>query len=384
MTAAERIIRFICRLLPPSLKQWGEAMAHEAASIEKPGAAIAFALSCGVWAVREALGHALRSVTSSPTGPADPAILPPRLKLREAALMCAIAATGLGLIFLADAGAPASYLIANLTALMAGLIIVLPFRRRDLIKTPFVGVVAIAAGLILLMTATFGEEVSDTRRWLPLGGVMVQPSLIGLPFMLVAFARSRDVLTTAGLILAAAALALQPDRAMAGVMVAGIGVVALMRRDPMALLALLVALACFIATMVRPDAVLDTSFADGLVRSAPSTNSIAGLAVWGGIALLLLPTVLGLRKGQVIAPSYAAFGATWLAIVAAAIFSDASFPVVAYGGSAIVGYVWSILALPADASRSKQTPVTGPNSRVDVDCDMDNLRQTKLHPELPV
>jgi hypothetical protein len=375
MTAAEQIIRFICRLLPPDLRDWGEAVAQEAASIEKQGAAMAFALSCGAWVVREALGHALRSVlTSAGVDPADLATRRPSWSSRETALTCAIAATGLGLVFLAKAGAPASYLILNLTALIAGLIIVLPFRRRDPVTRPFVGVVAIAVGLILLLTVAFGDEASDARRWLSLGGVVFQPGLIGLPFLLVAFARSRDRMTTAGLMLGTVALALQPDRAMAGAMVAGIGVAALMKRDRMALLALSFALAGYIVTTVRSDALPATPFVDGVFRTAASTGLIAGLAVGGGVAVLLLPPILGLRRNRETAAAHAAFGTTWLALIAAALFGDYPVPVVAYGGSAIVGYVWSILALPVEASPAEQRAhMISPHSSMTIDHDADRF-----------
>lgn len=361
MTAAEQIIRILCRLLPPALRDWGEAVAQEAASIDKPAAALGFALSCGAWVVREALGHALRSaLTPALVEPTDLAMGQPSWRSRHAALTCAIAATGLGLVFLAAAGAPTPYLILNLTALIAGLIIVLPFCRSDPVTTPFVGVVAIAVGLILLLTAAFGDPASDARRWLSLGGLVIQPSVIGLPFVLVAFARSRDKMTTAGLILAAVALALQPDRAMAGAMVAGLGVVAFMKRDRMTLLPLSVALACFIVTTMRPVAVPATSYMDGLLRTAPSTSLIAGLAAWVGVAVLLLPPILALRRGQNDLVPHATFGATWLALIVAALSTDDPIPVVAYGGSAIVGYVWSILALPADSTQSKRAAMTSP------------------------
>ncbi len=370
MTAAEQIIRILCRLLPPGLRDWGEAVAQEAASIDKPTAALGFALSCGAWVVREALGHALRSaLTPALVEPADLSTGRLSWRSRHAALTCAIAATGLGLVFLAAAGAPAPYLILNLTALIAGLIIVLPFRRRDPVTTPFVGVVAIAVGLTLLLTATFGTPASDARRWLTLGGLVIQPSLIGLPFVLVAFARFRDRMTTAGLVLAAVALALQPDRAMAGAMVAGLAVVTFIKRDRMALLALSIALACFIVTTMRPVSVPTTSFVDGLFRTAPSTSMIAGLAAWVGVPVLLLPPILALRRGQNDLAPHVAFGATWLALVVAALFADDPVPVVAYGGSAIVGYVWSILALPADSTQSKRAAMTPPSESSTRDTD---------------
>lgn len=226
-------------------------------------------------------------------------------------------------------------------------------------------------GLILLLTATFGDPASAARRWLTLGDLVIQPSLIGLPFVLVAFSRSRDGMTTAGLIMAAIALALQPDPSMAGAMVVALGVVAVMKRDRMALLALSVALACFILSTIRPVAAPATSFMDSLFRTASSTSPMAGLAEWVGVAVLLLPPLLALRRGQTDLAPHTAFGATWLALVVASLFTDDPLPVIAYGGSAIVGYVWSILGLPADASRSKRAPVSGPSGCETLACDTD-------------
>jgi hypothetical protein len=358
MTAAEWIIRSACRLLPPRLKDWGEAMAQETASIERPGAAILFAVGCGAWIVSHALGQAFRAALK----PRDisSAEAPGREALswsRDVAFACAITAAGLGLVFLSAAGAPNPYLILNLAALAAGLIIVLPFRRKDPVEPPFIGVISIAVGLTLLATAVFGQEASGARRWLSLGGVVFQPSLIGLPFLLVAFARSRDILTTTGLALGAGAIALQTDQAVAGAILAAIGVAVLVRRDRPGLVMLTVAFAGFILTSLKPAGTSATPFITGVFHTASSTGSLASLAVWGGTALLLLPAVLGIGRNRQVAAAHATFGATWLALIAAAYFGDHPVPVIAFGGSAIVGYLLSTLALPSLCSQPQlKTP----------------------------
>lgn len=360
MTIAERIVRILGHLLPPNLRPWGEAAAQEAASIDNPTLALAFAVSCGFWVVRASLGHVIRSLLTGSSGePEGTAVDRPSWRARELALACAIMATGLGLIFLWVTGAPGPYLIQNLTALIAGLIIVAPFRRLDPVTAPFVGVVALAIGTILLLTAIFGDEASDGRRWLSLGPMVIQPSLIGLPFLLVAFARSRDSMTTAGLILAAIALAMQPDQGMAASMVAALGLIALMAPDRRALMSLAVAALCFVAAVMWPVPKHTTSVMDGLLGAGTSTNLIAVLAALFGIVVLLLPTVFGFRRGQKIPLPYSVFGTTWLALILAPLLAEDFIPVVAYGGSAIVGYVWSILALPAEASRSECSALMG-------------------------
>ena len=269
MTAAEWIVRRICRLLPPRLTDWGEAMAQEAASIERTSAALIFAVGCVAWVIRQALGQALQSALTPSKATSDQ---PSRS--RTTALACAIAATGLGLVYLAVAGAPMRHLTLNATALIAGLILALPFRRRDPVSPPFIGVISIALGIGLLLTAALGDEASGARRWISLGDVVLQPSLIGLPFLLVAFARTRNILTATGVILAVVALAWQPDAAMVGAAVAALGAAALTRRDRPSLIVLTVASACFIVALARPNAVPAAQFVDGVFRTASAAGGV--------------------------------------------------------------------------------------------------------------
>lgn len=344
MTAAEWMVRRICRLLPPRLADWGEAMAQEAALIERPGAALIFAVGCVAWVIRQALWRALQSaLTPKESPPGQPS------RSRATALACAIAAAGLGLVYLTAAGAPMRHLTLNAAALIAGLIIVLPLRRHDPVAHPFIGAFSIALGLVLLLTAALGGEASGARRWMSLGDVVLQPSLIGLPFLLVGFARTRNILTATGVILAAAALACQPDAAMAGATVAALAAAALTKRDKISLAVLTAVSACFVVTLMRPSEAPAAQFVDGVFRTALSTGSLAGLAVWLGALLLLLPSLLGLARDREAVAAQAAFGATWLAIMAAAFAGNYPTPVVAYGGSAIVGYLLSTLALPRES-----------------------------------
>jgi cell division protein FtsW (lipid II flippase) len=110
------------------------------------------------------------------------------------------------------------------------------------------GAVAVL-GSLLLVTALFGVTVEGASRWMRVASLSLQPSLIVLPVMLVAFARGRDLLAAVGMVVAAAALALQPDRAMAGVLVAALAVLAMYRQERRVILTLAVA---FLGFIVRP------------------------------------------------------------------------------------------------------------------------------------
>ncbi len=361
MKAAERIVRLAGLWVPARLQGWVEAMSSEVATIDRRPAALVFALGCAAWAAREALREALAAHGENFEG-GKSMTMQDGIKAWGVALACAVAATGLGLVYLAEAGAPSRLLTVNAAALVAGLVIVLPFVRRNPMDRPFVGVVAVAIGIALLLTAGLGGEASGARRWVSIGGVVLQPGLIGLPLLVVVFARSRDALTTLGVVLAAVALAWQPDRAMAGALVAGVGAAALMKRDRMVLTVLVLTLAGFAVAMARPDVVPATPYVDRVFRTAASTSALAGLAVWSGAILLLVPALLGLALDRANGAVHAAAGASWLAILTAAVVGDYPTPLVAYGGSAIVGYVLMTLALPRRGVTGSEKDAPGAQS----------------------
>ena len=271
---------------------------------------------------------------------------------RGLALVCAIAATALGLVYLGAAGAPPRMLTLNVAALVAGLVVVLPFLRRDPLQAPVAGVLTVSIGAALILTATLGAEASGARRWVSVAGIVLQPSLILLPLLITAVARRRDPLTVFGVVLAACALALQPDRAMAAALVAGLAAVVVLTRDRIGLFCLIVSTAGFAITLLRPDLVPATPFVDRVFRTAFSTSAVAGAAVWGGAALLIVPAALGVMRDRTHMAIHAAFGATWAAIIIAAVAGDYPTPLVAYSGSSIVGYLLASLGLPRGQTMS--------------------------------
>lgn len=349
MTIAERIVRLCQSWTPARLRHWTEAMAREAAEIDRPGPAVLFAVGCAVWAAKVGLMYAFQRALS-PDGAETQGEAGMRVedlwRGRGLALICATGATVLGLVYLSSTGAPLRMLTMNLAALVAGFIVVLPLLGRDQVQRPLAGVLAVAIGLALLLTATLGHEATGARRWISIGGIVLQPSLILLPLLITVFARSRDALTTLGVGLAAVALALQPDRAMAGALVAGLAAVVLVSRDRLGLVCLIASIAGFAATWLRPDVVPAIPFVDRVFRTAFSAGAASGAAVWSGAVLLILPAVVGFVGDRSHRAVHAAFGATWAAIIIAAIVADYPTPLVAYSGSSIVGYILATVCLP--------------------------------------
>jgi hypothetical protein len=167
--------------------------------------------------------------------------------------------------------------------------------------------------------------------------------------MIVAFSKGRSVVTTAGIVAGAAAMALQPDRAMAGMLVLGLGTIALIYRDRHSIVALIASIVSFAVTLGRPDPMPAVPHVEQVLYSSFDVHAGAGLAVLGGLTLLLVPAIVGWRRDADNGVTYAAFGAVWFAAILAATLGNYPTPIVGYGGSAIIGYALSLLALPKRA-----------------------------------
>lgn len=265
---------------------------------------------------------------------------------RALGIACAAGAVALGLFYLTLAGAPLRYLGINVGALAIGLAMSAMLGSVPGDGRRWTGGTTIAIAVALLATALLGTKAEGVARWVYVAGLVVQPSLILLPVTLVAFARDRTATATVGVVAAALAIALQPDRAMAGMLVLGLVVLAALRRDRFVTVALAAAVAGFAATLARADALPAMPYVERVLSSSFDAHLAAGVAVWTGSALLLVPAIVGWRRDTENRAAYATFGAVWLAAILAAAVGNYPTPLVGYGGSAIIGYVLSLLGLP--------------------------------------
>ncbi len=336
-------------LLPRAMRGWGDAMRHEMAHIASDREALAFARGCLWGAAQERVFSPLRRMAGAGRSHgslvmqfADDLSRSPR----SLAVAVATAATLLGLAYMASAGAPFRMLATNAAALLIGFGVMLALIPTVRSRWLDGGIVSLGLGCTLLATSLFGQSAEGATRWLLVGGLALQPSLILVPVMTVAMARARNPLALAGIAIAALALALQPDRAMAGTLAAGLAVVALIRPERPVLLAHGAAMLAFGWTLIVPDVLPATPYVDQIVWSSFGVHPLAGLAVAGGLCLLVLPALAGLLRDQGRREIYAVFGATWLAIIVAAVLDNYPTPLVGYGASAIIGYVLSLIGLP--------------------------------------
>ena len=359
---ARLIVRLAARLLPPLMRDWGRAMEAEVGTIDRAVPAFLFALGC--------LGCALRQkMLRAPFGWEIAMHLWKDLMVRprHLAALCAAASTVLGLAYLAAAGAPTRYLATNAAALAIGFLVIGLLAMAPRMSEAARGVIAVALAVSLLLTGLWGVSADGVTRWISAGGLLVQPGLLLLPILAVGFARSRDTLSTLAILIAAFALALQPDRALAGALAAGMTVLAVLRPGRNTLLASAAALAGLAATMIRPDRSPAMPFVDQIFYSSFAVHPLAGMAVLAGAALMIVPACVGHRRDARNGEVYAVFGMVWLAMIAAAALGNYPTPLVGYSGSAIVGYLVSLIGLPrrASAAPMRRGEVVAPSDAED-------------------
>lgn len=336
-TLAKRICRILIALSPTSLSNWARAIQLETEAIDDDRAALRFAIDGFVGMIPGVVATRLFGEFT---------VMPGIATLRRPqtiGIACAVGATLLGVAYMTAAGAPMRYVAINIGALAVGLLVAFGLRRTPA-GVPGAGTLVMA--LMLVVTAALGDRAEGAARWWTIGGLTVQPSLILLPLMLVGFARTRSILATTGMILAAVAVAAQPDRAMAGLLAIGMATLAVTKPDRHALAACAAGIVGFAATLVQPDTLPAMPYVDQILYSAFDVHPLAGLAVLTGSALLVLPAVAGALYDADRRESYAVFGVVWLSAVAAAAIGNYPTPIVGYGGSAVIGYVLSLAGLP--------------------------------------
>lgn len=363
---ADLACRALLATLPASLQSWGWAIRHETTEIADDTKALLFALDslCGLMprALGSHLLHPFASLvgdTSFCSGGSLTVGVYNDLMRRPRALgiVCAIGAVTLGLAYMTIAGAPVRYLAVNTGALVIGQTLLALLGRIMPAGRRWVSAVILTMASVMLATAIVGDSVDGVTRWVSLGGLAIQPSLILLPVMLVAFARRRNMLTTAGIVATAVAMAIQPDRAMAGILAVGLAVFAVMRPDRHVFAAFGTSIVGFAATLVRADTLPAAPYVDQILYSSFDVHPCAGAAVLGGSTLLFVPAIMGWCRDPANRDAYAAFAAVWLTGFVAAALGNYPTPIVGYGGSAIIGYALSLLVLPKLASAQAKVTI---------------------------
>ncbi len=380
---ASALVSAASRLLPPHLAPWARAMARELIEIPGDRAAVLFAAGCLRAAAALAVAARLRSAFAA----VRPVLFPAAFTLwsptimngiparpRLLGLICGAFAVAMGMGYMLAAGAPSRYILVKFAALMLGAVAWLAFGRTARSPLAGAGTAILALSAPLLVTALFGAAAEGASRWVHVGPFSLQVSLIVLPAMIILYARRPDAVGTAGMIAAAVALAVQPDRAMAGVLAVALIAFLLARPGRLPGLAAAASVLAFGWTLIRPDTLPATAYVDGVLLTAFGVHPLAGAAVLAGAAALVVPALAGLRGGAGDRPLLLAFGACWSAVVAAAALGNYPTPLVGYGGSAVLGYLLSVSLLPGRAGAERpRAAASPPAAGPDVDANLSEL-----------
>ncbi len=336
------ILKLLIHLLAPDhRKQWARAMQVELDHVDSRRAALGFALGCLLACARFRLEPIISRSGSRAIIPDD--------RFLVAASIAGVTACLVGLSYLYAAGAPVMLLLVNGGALIVGLCAAMILRfalpKTDRVLT----IVALSAAAGLFATAGFGQAIAGARRWLLVGPFFVQTSLMLLPLLAICFARVQNRWTTLAALIAALAMAIQPDRAMAGMLFLAVVVLWWLRPGKMTASAAVFCTFAFAATLLLPDKLPAVPYVDHIIWSAFEVSLPVGLSIWIGSLLILCPIFLvpiaKRTAGQLV------FTACWLALVASAAMGAYPTPLVGYGASAIIGYFLSV----ALAARQHQT-----------------------------
>ncbi len=371
---ASRTLAAASGLLPRQLSPWARAMERELAEIAGDRAALLFAAGCLRAVLGLAVAARLRSLWATarsvlfPLAPSNWSLLTmTRISARPRllGLICGAGAVGMGMAYMLAAGAPSRYLLVNLAALVLGATAWLALGRTASSRLAGAGPVILALALPLLLTGFFGLAVDGASRWVSVGPLNLQVSLIVLPVMLILYARRPDAIGTAGMIAAALALAVQPDRAMAGVLVAGLLGLLCATPGRLPFTATSASLLAFGWTLIMPDTQPAVPYVDRILYTAFDVHPLAGVAVLIGAAIVVVPALMVATKAAGERPALLAFGGCWLGMVVAAALGNYPTPLVGYGGSAVLGYLLSVALLPGGALQTRGSAASGPRPATD-------------------
>lgn len=297
-------------------------------------------------------------------------------------VLCAILSTMFGLAYLLMADAPPPMLAVNFGSLAIGLVLIFIGRRlyellSERTACSMIDGAMLAAAMVLLATSLFGEAAEGASRWFAVGGLFVQPSLIVLPVMVIGFMRRRNRTTMSAMLVAALAMALQPDRAMAAALFAGLAVQAFLYRDRVIVVPAAVAFAALVVTLLRADSLPAVPYVDRIYYTAFEIGLSAGIAVVVGTVLLLVPFLAVLRHKPKDRNVGLIFAVVWFVMILMAMVGNYPTPVVGYSGAAVLGYVLSLLALPTYAIAARHNADEKPIDMNDPTND-DGLRRVLL------
>ena len=236
-------------------------------------------------------------------------------------------------------------LAAGLILTIACLVVCL--RRPSLNVTPPASIIiAAAAAVVLLVLTLLNRGMDGVHRWVSVGPVQLHAGFVALPVLIIVagvLGQSRSSrarwIADAGLVIAAATLAFQPDASQAIAFAAAVLIVVL-QRSAASWIDWIAVAACVGSSLLavsRPDPLEPVPHVEGIVHLAASSGLTWLVASIVALMLLPIPFVLNWVKHR---DHHEGMGLTayFVTVCIAALVAPFPVPVLGFGLSPVLGY----------------------------------------------
>jgi hypothetical protein len=253
-----------------------------------------------------------------------------------------------GIVFMASAGAPASFVLANAVAACG---VAIAFWRLPPIGLR--SLLAVTVILPVLLACTFaGPAVDNVHRWIALGPLKLHAAMLLMPLLAVQTFRHDKRIIAVSVTLAALVIALQPDRASAAALFFTAFCWLCLSRSGWSLVAVVSSGASLISTMLKADTLPPVRFVENVISDAAAVH--AGIAV-SLIATMLLaiavPIYTGLRNGPAKAAPLVALSACMTGYFIASLVGPYPVPLLGYGVSPILGFGLALAMIERESDK---------------------------------
>lgn len=241
-----------------------------------------------------------------------------------------------GIIFMAFAGAPISFVLAN-TAAALGIAIIFWRVPQLSLRSSLLAVTVI---LPVLLACTFaGPAIDNVHRWISLGPLNLHIAMLLLPFLAVQMFRHDKRIISFGVTLIAFIVALQPDRASAAALLLTSLCWLYFSRSGWSLVAVFGSGASLIGTMLQADTLQPVRFVENVISDAAIIHKgIAVLLIATMLLTIAAPVYAGLRNRITKAAPFVAWSACLIGYFIASLTGPYPATLLGYGVSPILGF----------------------------------------------
>ena len=265
-----------------------------------------------------------------------------------AAFMCPVAA---GVAYMALAGAPHSYLFANMAAACLVLVafwLVPPLDRQA-------ALLAISVFVPALLASTFlGPAVDGVHRWIGIGPLKMHAGFLVLPFLATRMPRLDRWVVAAIISLAALLIALQPDRASAFALFLLAVVWFGIARNRWALMAFLASGGGLLWTISQADNLPPVRFVENVVAEAAAADrGMAVVMVGATLLAIAVPISIWWRNRSARGVGLIFWSICLAGYFLASLAGPYPVPLLGYGVSPILGFGYALALLARERNQAR-------------------------------